>query len=268
MCGICACAHTHEEAEEYENDEVYHWIPCVDEDCDFTYNKVAHTWGTGEVTTNPTASNDGVMSYLCTVCKRLKQEPVKYNPNPTVTTQQWQDAFELTKFNNVVATLVESVEYDGIVSKQEYKIYANQELIYLTMTVYENNVEKQYMGKYQDGNYLWSFSDKEQKIEDVEPTISRDVMKPTAILTDNGFDKLKDLYQSFIYNEATGYYEANDVTIEGMFYGYKSVAVKMADGKILEIKATSTHSPSMEIFVAFSNYGGANPTPPSREENK
>lgn len=265
---ICACTHEHEEADEYKNDENYHWFPCVDEDCDVTYNKVSHTWGVGEITTKPTASQDGVMSYLCTVCKRLKQEPIKYNPNPTVTSTQWNDAFTLTKYNNVVVSLVEEIEFDGSVSKQEYKIQANQDVIYMTVTSYVDGHETQYVGKYQEGSYLWTFTDKNQKKEDVEPTISRDIMSPTAVLTDNGFDKLKDLFEKFVYNDSTGYYEAENVVLDNFSYGYASIAVKMGDGKISEIKAVSTHNPAINIIVSYSDYNAEKPIPPTSGDKK
>ena len=268
MCR-CACGtHTHEEAKEYKNDAEYHWFPCIDEDCDVTFNKVAHTWGVGEITTKPTSAKDGVMSYLCTVCKRLKQVPVKYNPNPTVSDSQWENAFSLSKFNNVVAHLTEAIEYDGVVSKWEYTIQANEEAVYMTMVFYENGVEKQYVGKYQENNYLWTFTDKNQVKGDVEPTISRDIMNSTAVLTDNGFDKLKDMFDKFTHNKETGYYEARDVVVDGLGYGYKNISVKMGDGRVLEIKATTTQTPGMEISVSYSNYGEAKPTPPTNEKEK
>lgn len=268
VCVICSCAHEHEEAEEYKNDENYHWFPCVDEDCDVAFNKVSHTWGVGEITTKPTASQDGVMSYLCTVCKRLKQESVKYNPNPTVSSSQWQSAFDLAKYNNVKVILIEEIEFEGSVSKQEYKIQANQDVVYMTVTSYADGEETQYVGKYQEGSYLWTFTDKNQKKEDIEPTISRDFMNPTAVLTDNGFDKLKDLFEKFVYNDSTGYYEAENVTLEKFGYGYESIAVKMGDGKISEIKAVSTHNPAINISVSYLDYNAEKPLPPTKDEKK
>ena len=104
---VCACTHEHTEGEGYKSDDNYHWIPCDDAECDATFEKVEHSWGEGEITTKPTSAQDGVMSYLCTVCKRLKQEPVKYNPSTTVNSTQWYEAFDLTRFENVSASLVE-----------------------------------------------------------------------------------------------------------------------------------------------------------------
>ena len=268
LTSVCACAHAHEQAEEYKNDESFHWNPCDDEGCDYKFNKSEHAWGEGEVTTKPTSTKDGVMSYLCSVCKRLKQEPIKYNATPTVTPSQWKNAFFLSKFNNVEATLVETVEYDGVVNKREYKIQASEEAVYVTIITYENGKEISYDGKYQEGTYLWVFTDKNQKIEDITPTHSMSIMRPVSVLTDNGFDKLGDMFDSFAYNESTGCYESSAITIEGVGYSYKNVAIKMGDGNLLEIKVTTTHNPSMSITVSYSNYGGAKPTPPMGEEKK
>ena len=265
---VCACTHEHTEGEGYKSDDNYHWIPCDDAECDATFEKVEHSWGEGEITTKPTSAQDGVMSYLCTVCKRLKQEPVKYNPSTTVNSTQWYEAFDLTRFENVSASLVEIIESEDMVLKQEYNIQANQTSVYITVTSYEDGKETQYVGKYQEGSYLWTFTNKNQKIEDVEPTISRDVMNPTAVLTDNGFDKLKDIFGAFSYNQGTGYYETENLTLEGFGYGYESIMVKMSDGKIGEIKAVSTHNPAINISISYFDYGTSTPTPPTSTEKK
>lgn len=265
ICTFFACEHSHKADDEYQSDEKYHWYPCTDSDCGEMLEKAEHTWGKGEVTTKPTASKDGVMSYLCTACKRLKQEPIKYDPTPTVSREQWENAFSLDKFYNVTAQMTEEINGSGLSVKWVYHIEADGSLIYVRISEYRNGEEVGYQAKYQDGFLTWSFTSKEQKIQDVIPETNLNVMKPTATLTDNGFNYLSDLFDSFKYNEATRCYEATNVKTPEMKIGFKKIAVSISDGQVTKIAATTDEMPEMSITVTYSGYGQTTPTPPSKE---
>lgn len=66
----------HNFAEEWSNDETYHWHACVDKDCKEIKDKAEHSWNSGNVTVEPTTEKEGAMVYTCTVCRREKIEKI------------------------------------------------------------------------------------------------------------------------------------------------------------------------------------------------
>ncbi len=268
ICAFSSCEHSHKAGEEYKSDEKYHWLPCTDSECDEKLEKAEHTWGKGEVTTKPTVTQDGTMSYLCTVCKRLRQEPIKHDPVSTVSREQWENAFLLERFYNVTAQIVEEIKSEESTAKWVYDIEANGSVIYVRITEYRNDSEIGYHAKFQDGILTWNFTSKEQKIEDVSPESSFDVMEPTAVLTDHGFNYLVNLFDSFSYNETTKCYEATNVKTADMKIGFKKISVSLGDGQVTEIIAATEDNPEMSIKITYSKYSQTTPTPPTGEEKK
>ena len=66
----------HNFAEEWSNDETYHWHACADKGCKETKDKAEHSWDGGNVTVEPTTEKEGTMVYTCTVCRREKTESI------------------------------------------------------------------------------------------------------------------------------------------------------------------------------------------------
>ncbi len=66
----------HNFAEEWSNDETYHWHACADKDCKEIKDKAEHSWNGGNVTVEPTTEKEGAMVYTCTVCRREKTEKI------------------------------------------------------------------------------------------------------------------------------------------------------------------------------------------------
>ena len=66
----------HNFAEEWSNDETYHWHACADKDCKEIKDKAEHSWDGGNVTVEPTTEKEGAMVYTCTVCRREKTEKI------------------------------------------------------------------------------------------------------------------------------------------------------------------------------------------------
>lgn len=66
----------HNFAEEWSNDETYHWHACADKGCKETKDKAEHSWDGGNVTVEPTTEKEGAMVYTCTVCRREKTEKI------------------------------------------------------------------------------------------------------------------------------------------------------------------------------------------------
>lgn len=66
----------HNFAEEWSNDETYHWHACADKDCKEIKDKAEHSWNGGSVSVEPTTEKEGAMVYTCTVCRREKTEKI------------------------------------------------------------------------------------------------------------------------------------------------------------------------------------------------
>ena len=66
----------HNFAEEWSNDETYHWHVCADKDCKEIKDKAEHSWNGGSVSVEPTTEKEGVMVYTCTVCRKEKTEKI------------------------------------------------------------------------------------------------------------------------------------------------------------------------------------------------
>ena len=269
ICALASCSHTHVKGSEYKSNATDHWYPCTYSGCEETFEKAEHSWGQGSVTTQPTASKDGVKTYLCTVCKAMKQVPVKYEPTPTVTAEAWQGAFSMEKFYNVTANITEEIMAEDVTYKTVYDIQGKNTVIYLIITEYQNGKLVNYNAKFQDGNRVWHFIDKNKTIEDVTPvTTVDDVILPTSVLTNYDFQYLSTLFDSFTYNSETKRYEAQDVKADGMRLGYKSISVKFGDGTVTEITAVTDEEAEMTVKVTYSSYGATEPTPPTKQENK
>ena len=66
----------HNFAEEWSNDETYHWHACADKGCKEIKDKAEHSWNGGSVSVEPTTEKEGAMVYTCTVCRREKTEKI------------------------------------------------------------------------------------------------------------------------------------------------------------------------------------------------
>ncbi len=261
---VASCSHTHEKAEKRVSDATHHWYPCTDSECDAALEKVEHTWGKGEITTPPQPSKDGVMSYLCTVCQRLKQEPIKAEPTHKVTEEQWKKAFSQEAFLNYTVVFEETRYSADVEHKTLHKIQADNDISYVVIITYENGNEKEYSGKFHSGIQVWTFTDKNQVIDDV-PVGYENPPSNYAVLSANGFERFLGLFDSFTFNEENECYEAENLTFESGI-SYSSVSVKLKNGWISSITASTTEKTPTEIKAEYSDYGTTKPLPPMAEQ--
>lgn len=68
--------HEHSFADDWSSDAEAHWHACSGEGCTELSDKAAHTFGEGKETTPATESEEGVMTYTCTVCGYEKLESI------------------------------------------------------------------------------------------------------------------------------------------------------------------------------------------------
>ena len=76
-CTVCGATRTepvpatgHNYSENWSANETSHWHECAA--CGDIKDEAEHTWDEGVVTTQPTCTEDGVMTYTCTVCSQTK----------------------------------------------------------------------------------------------------------------------------------------------------------------------------------------------------
>ena len=74
----------HDFAEEWAGDEDYHWHKCSR--CDATNDKAEHQW-TETDRTEATETENGKVTYECSVCKATKEEVLYYDPH--VAAKEW-----------------------------------------------------------------------------------------------------------------------------------------------------------------------------------
>ena len=72
LFAACNKGGQHNFSEEWSSNETHHWHACADKGCKETKDKAVHTWDGGKVTVEPTTEKEGVMVYVCTVCRREK----------------------------------------------------------------------------------------------------------------------------------------------------------------------------------------------------
>lgn len=267
---LASCNHSHEKASERMYNETHHWYPCSDSECTAVLEKVEHSFTAGAITKQPTPSADGVRSYLCTVCGYLKSEAVKYESVYTVDDIAWRKAFALSEFSNVTAVIEEIRQTQDGIHVTLSTVQANGTRVYIETVATLNGKKDAYVGKLQDGNYLWLFTDKDQGINNTEPIFTTEGMQGTTVLNSRsyGFDRLVDCFSKFTFNEATSSYEAYNLTFDTGNFGYSSVSVKVQDGRVVSIQAVTDEATPTEINATYSNYGTTTPTVPGAEDTE
>ena len=264
LMAVSGCGHSHVIGK-LEFDEAQHWYACKEQGCTEKIEAEDHVWSSGAASVD-SSSGKTMLVYKCKFCNAEKKEPYTPSSNPTVTKQEWQSAFDSTKFKNVSATISDTHFFNGKKYTTEYQIQVKENLVYLVAISQEDGEEVYYHGKFQDGNYQWTFESREQTIEDAHFTIVPDseIMSGLNILKDYGLDLAND-FESFTYNDVTKSYEGSDIGFETLNTRYGSVSVKMGYGSVVEIEAKGKDGQSI-ISIALSSYGTTEPTPPQKEK--
>ena len=95
LVSLTACGHEHTFSTTWSKDQTHHWHACEGKDCTEVADKAEHTFNAGEITTAPSKAAAGTKTFTCTACGATKTEPVAYDPETTVTAEQFANAFNL-----------------------------------------------------------------------------------------------------------------------------------------------------------------------------
>ena len=98
-------AHEHTFSESWSSNETHHWYEATCEHTDEKKDYNEHNWNTGEITTSPTESDEGVKTFTCQSCGKTKTESVPalgdnhtHDYNQQVTTESYlKDAATCTQ---------------------------------------------------------------------------------------------------------------------------------------------------------------------------
>lgn len=87
---------------DWSKDATHHWHACEDADCTEVSDKAEHTWDNGKETTYATETEEGVMTYTCTVCKHTKTAPTTFDG---VNISQYGEAVYETTLQNLTVDI-------------------------------------------------------------------------------------------------------------------------------------------------------------------
>ena len=87
---LAACnKNKHEFSSEWKSDENSHWHECVTKKHTDTSEKLPHDFNDGEITTQPTETEDGVKTFTCNTCGYKKTESIAKLTHTHTYSQQW-----------------------------------------------------------------------------------------------------------------------------------------------------------------------------------
>lgn len=221
---LTSCAHECEFSTEWSKDETSHWHVCTkDDECIEISDKADHTWGDGEITTEPSQEADGVKTFTCTVCGQTKTESVKFTG---MTEKEWNAAFVTDVFKNFAYKETSTTKGNGVT--------VDTEVIY-RITTAKAHVKITAAGQTQQQTFL---TEKEVKN-----------------LRNGVLDSIKELakYKNFDYDAETKTYKANKaIYIKALKANTSDITLKFEDGKLVEIKYSVEFTQSNIKFTADS----------------
>jgi len=108
----CNTAHVHHIDTEWTKNETHHWHECLT--CDDVSGKAEHNWDNGRITQAATEEADGIITFVCYVCKQTTTEPLPYkaddentdNENDNTNNENGGQNTENPGTENTVATTV------------------------------------------------------------------------------------------------------------------------------------------------------------------
>ncbi|MBQ8657900.1 MAG: hypothetical protein IJ506_02095 [Clostridia bacterium] len=253
-----ATEHQHMYSAEWTKDETYHWYECTGEACSEISEKAEHIWNEGEITTPPTAISDGIKTFACTACGRLKTEKVEYVPNNQVSQAGWLASFKAETLNNVTLS-GEIADEESVAIPMTIKVAEGNS--YESMKFSESNIWEAYYEK-QETDYTRYSKRSSQTEWTVDKAYGFGYSGEVFLSLMPLFDK----YSEFSYNEETRCYEAGEMDCESLAFGslkYQSVKLRFEDGKVVRIEAKMKESfktsedgtDITEYTFSFSDYG-------------
>lgn len=273
-CLLTACddVHTHTYYDQWRKNPTHHWHACQEAGCDSTDARGEHTWDGGTVVVPATRESAGEMDYSCTVCGYTKREALAYNAVNTVDATAWLAAF--SNFDNCEIRITRNIYYvrDGV-RADAYRTNERIEEFYVCEGGYRRVSAKKELLYVREARYISKY---EINYEDEKPVWVWATADAIPDLSDGGSSvpllQTKDLFSSFVYDEATRSYVAYNVTYyspaENKYVTVDRVNLGFENGVIdyYSYSAKGVDSKGtpydQEVVLKVGNYGGVVITAP------
>ena len=248
---LTACGHEHTWDEVWDTDETSHWHICTGEDCTEVSDKGAHEWDAGEITSEPSATADGVKTFKCKVCGDAKKEPVKAKTD--VTAAEWETALKIAAEN--FSWTIE-MEVAGAGSKTEMTQVVKRNGNYFQATTIVNipatedtpaseKVDNIYYAKEGDKYYMYTTVEEENVKEEIDADAYN-----AALDTE-----LAEMFKFSDFQYADGAYTATNLTVGESEIEFASVTIKFVDGKLAIFNYTQVEDGGTITAESVVEYG-------------
>ena len=133
-----------------------------------TIAATGHTWNDGEVTQEPTETENGIKTYTCTVCGATKTEEIEYAKEPKAPTV----SLKVTK-NATTGKIVMTAQVDDYENLDDYYTITSHGIVYIyttklgsrVLTVNTSGRTKVSFGGYkEDGSYVYNLTPKSKAV--------------------------------------------------------------------------------------------------------
>lgn len=229
--------HTHTFKSEWDKDATHHWHVCEGEGCTEVADKAEHTWNEGEITTAATHGADGVKTFTCTACAATKTEAVQ--GDFTVTAEEWAYALNFLNYDNFTCTANGTLtisaggnQVDEYIMTQTVMKNGTDIVFSVDVPAMQQNMTQYY---YVKGDKYYQYQEEYQENYEEISIYYIDTLEHDQIFS----------FSNFVYNEATGAYEAAEVVYDGEEFGeevvirYINCSFKFLDGKLISMSYTS-----------------------------
>lgn len=219
---LTACgSHEHKFNEEWTINQTHHWHQC--EKCEEKNGYEEHNWDNGVITVPATPNAEGVKLFVCEDCKTSKTESVEYVPVTTVSSEEWDSAFNYNEINNFKMNMSYGNSISQTESNQitEERIKSGNILYIGNANLFEYRYVKDlnyYSCKQSVGETIWT----EREIDEKDYNNFY-----TSFLSLEGF------YSEFIYNSELKAYETEGLP------GASGIRAYFEDGKLVKMTCDS-----------------------------
>ena len=170
-CSVCGCKKKetiaklvsncdHDWSADFSSDNEYHWKTCSK--CNELKDKSVHNWGQGVITTQPTATTDGVKTFTCSACGKTKTQSVPKGTSETTEVDGYVLVDSVDDQDNLyIVTTTDGLNFNAmtaVIKSDQYPWYLNYavtdfDLTKTGFTSLEESAEEFKFTKQTDGSY-------------------------------------------------------------------------------------------------------------------
>ena len=170
-CSVCGCKKKetiaklvsdcdHDWSADFSSDNEYHWKTCSK--CGELKDKSVHNWGQGVITTQPTATADGVKTFTCSACGKTNTQSVPKGSSETTEVDGYVLVDSVDDQDNLyIVSTTDGLNFNAmtaVIKSDQYPWYLNYavtdfDLTKTGFTSLEESAEEFKFTKQTDGSY-------------------------------------------------------------------------------------------------------------------